>query len=136
MLLLQLIADVCMIGPKLYIASADHSHVGTTSLHQDVTSAVNIMLYADDTSATCGAEWTIFQRKDAPALREYLRQSRQHPSGDPILSTDYFLNDDDFKALETLHIYPFRFTQRVGDAVFINVGCPHQVRSMNSVAAY
>ena len=87
------------------------------------------MVYEGEKNSTNGAEWTIFRREDTSKLREYLRESRQHTTGDPILSTEYFLDRVDFEALEKWNVHPFRFVQHAGEAVFINVGCAHQVRS-------
>ena len=63
----------------------------------DVTSAMNMLLYADKEGKQVGAEWVIFRRKDAPTLREYLNHTRSDHEGDPILSQNYFLNDGDLE---------------------------------------
>jgi lysine-specific demethylase 3 len=42
-----------------------------------------------------------------------------------------YLNDGDLRELEKdTGINPFRFHQRVGDAVFVPAGCAHQVRNV------
>ena len=94
----------------------------------DVTSAMNMLLYADKQGKQVGAEWIIFRREDAPTLREYLNHTRSDHEGDPILSQNYFLNDGDLEMLKQRGVQAFRFIQHPGEVVFINAGCAHQVR--------
>lgn len=114
-------------GPKMYIATGDRMNSGTTNLHLDVTSAVNILVYTDEDEPVQGAEWTIFRHEDAAAIREYLRSKFNHTDGDPILSQRYFLSAANLQELRERGVRAFSFTQRKGDAVMIPVGCAHQV---------
>lgn len=111
----------------MYIATADTLNIGTTNLHLDVTSAVNILVYTDIEESVRGAEWTIFRHEDTAVLREYLLAEYAHTEGDPVLSQAYFLSLNDLQALDHRGVRPFRFTQQEGEAVFIPAGCAHQV---------
>lgn len=119
----------------MYFATPDVAREGSTKLHKDVTSAVNLMVYCHDKhnkapSDVCGAEWLIFHHEDASKLSEYLR-SRQEGAGentDLCHGNRIFIDDDMLLELGKLGIKPFHITQAVGQAVFIPAGCPHQVR--------
>ncbi|CAJ1782266.1 unnamed protein product [Sphenostylis stenocarpa] len=51
----------------------------------------------------------------------------------PIHDQTFYLNMDHKRNLkEEYGIEPWTFTQKVGDAVFIPAGCPHQVRNLKS----
>ena len=113
----------------MYIASADRSGLGTTNLHQDVASAVNILVWCDGDGAQPGAKWTIFRGEDTDALNAYLRETRRHEHGDPILSAEYSLTSDDLTHLRSRGVHAFEFVQRKGDTVLIHAGCAHQVSS-------
>ena len=112
----------------MYIALAAKSDRGTTNLHLDVTDAVNMMPWGKANEEAC-ATWDIFPRESALQLREFLRLEYEVPMTiDPIHSQSIYLSD---AALERLAsetgVRPWRILQRVGDAVFIPAGCPHQV---------
>lgn len=64
-----------LAGPKMYIATRDEKNMGSTRLHMDVTSAVNLMLHTIPSSE--GARWDIFLGADTDKLREYLRIVRK-----------------------------------------------------------
>ena len=93
----------------------------------DVTSALNMLLYADINSKQQGAEWVIFHREDTAPLRDYLNATKTGHKGDPILSQAYFLQDEDLEELKQRGVQAFRFVQKPGEVVFINAGCAHQV---------
>ncbi|CAN1230515.1 Lysine-specific demethylase JMJ29 [Linum grandiflorum] len=57
-----------------------------------------------------GAQWDIFRREDVPKLEEYLLKH--------------------FKEFRHIHCSPLQ--EKLGDAVFIPAGCPHQVRNLKS----
>ncbi|KAL9691700.1 hypothetical protein QQ045_012126 [Rhodiola kirilowii] len=90
-----------------------------------------------------GAVWDIFRRKDVPKLRQYLnchykefRHIHCNPVSqvaDPIHDQTFYLSIKHKKKLKDEYgIEPWTFTQKLGDAVFIPAGCPHQVRNVKS----
>lgn len=115
----------------MYLATADRGDVGSTCLHLDATSAVNVLVHVEGGQQTTGAKWTIFRREDANGLRAYLRVRYPEVQGDPIHSHSIFLTNEDFEALKSEKIYPFLFEQTVGQAVLIPAGCAHQVSDLS-----
>ena len=116
-------------GPKVYAASPDVTGVGSTPLHLDATSAVNVMTYS---SSSLGAEWVIYLRRHTAVLATELR--KQFPQfgleEDPIHSRKLFITRElEQKIFESTGIRPIRFFQHVGEAVYIPAGCAHQVRT-------
>ena len=110
----------------------DNSH-GSTQLHLDVTSAVNIMLYAADFAdgRSGGALWHIFPISTLPSLRDFLRNEPTigfREPGDPIHNQGIYLTPTLLRLLAEKHdIRPFIIHQKPGDAIFIPAGCAHQV---------
>ncbi|KAK1369170.1 hypothetical protein POM88_035262 [Heracleum sosnowskyi] len=90
-----------------------------------------------------GALWDIFRRQDSPKLEEYIRKyykEFRHIYCRPLDQVVHPIHDQTFY-LTTAHkrrlkkeygVEPWTFVQKLGDAVFIPVGCPHQVRNIKS----
>lgn len=123
-----------MPGPKMYIAygalnTDDYSH-GSTCLHIDLTCAVNIMLYANESrpGEPGGALWHIFKRQDTPKLRAYLiaKYGASSQASDPVHDQEWYLGPQDLACLASDGVVPFAIMQQPGQAVFIPSGCAHQ----------
>jgi hypothetical protein len=135
--LLQIDAAHRLSGPKMYIAyghEQNHLCHGSTRLHLDVTSAINILLYAVDRrdGSPGGAVWHIFAPEVASELRKFMRNEpiAFKGRGDPIHDQATYLTPHLLQALDRDHgIRPYIIRQQPGDAVYIPAGCAHQVRS-------
>ncbi|KAK8476825.1 hypothetical protein V6N11_024172 [Hibiscus sabdariffa] len=90
-----------------------------------------------------GAIWDIFRKEDVPKLQDYLRKhfgefryihccpvsQVLHPIHDQSF---YLTMDHKAKLKKEYGIEPWTFIQKLGEAVFIPAGCPHQVRNVKS----
>ncbi|XP_065003677.1 lysine-specific demethylase JMJ26-like isoform X2 [Musa acuminata AAA Group] len=90
-----------------------------------------------------GALWDIFRREDSLMLQEYLKKhSREfrHVHCLPVEQVIHPIHDQSFyltvahkKKLKAEYgIEPWTFEQKLGEAVLIPAGCPHQVRNLKS----
>ncbi|KAM3285596.1 lysine-specific demethylase JMJ25 [Capsicum chacoense] len=90
-----------------------------------------------------GAVWDIFRRQDVPKLEEYLKEHHKefrHTFGSPVDQVVHPIHDQVFylnayhknKLKQEFGIEPWTFEQKLGEAVFIPAGCPHQVRNLKS----
>ena len=113
----------------MYFATPDRNSRGSTRLHKDYTSAMNLMVYCHDPRAgqATGATWTIFAREDAPALRKFLSDIHGNDERDLCHAQRVFVNTDMLLQLSKIGIKPFVVNQQPGQVVFIPAGCPHQV---------
>ncbi|XP_060194189.1 lysine-specific demethylase JMJ26-like [Lycium barbarum] len=90
-----------------------------------------------------GAVWDIFRRQDVPKLEEYLKEHHKefrHTHDSPVEQVVHPIHDQIFyltayhkkKLKQEFGVEPWTFVQKLGEAVFIPTGCPHQVRNLKS----
>ncbi|KAF7964645.1 hypothetical protein HWV62_4521, partial [Athelia sp. TMB] len=122
------------LGPKAYIAQGtkqDDEHSGSTVLHMDSTSAINVMVWSADIGPGIPgyATWHIFPAVASDALRQFLTVDMGHPfTSDPIHSQTVCMTPSSLRKLfESRGVRPYTILQYTGDAVFIPAGCAHQV---------
>lgn len=121
----------CFLGPKLYSSTKDVAGVGSTKLHLDVSSAVNILVHTSG-EGLAGARWHIFLAADTEKLRAYLRSKTVcGDEQDPIHAQETYVTPAMLAELRQLGVISFEFQQKLHDTVFIPAGCAHQVSSMD-----
>ncbi|TFK45215.1 hypothetical protein OE88DRAFT_1640216 [Heliocybe sulcata] len=126
------------LGPKMYNAygTGTYSQHGTTRLHLDVTSAVNLMLYAvaEEDGSPGSAVWHIFPRSTCSSIRKLISESDMgEEMGDPIHNQKTYVSREMLDRLRVKYdVVPWEIKQRPGEAVFIPAGCAHQVCNISN----
>ncbi|KAJ0258020.1 Transcription factor jumonji [Hirschfeldia incana] len=111
------------------------------SQEEEEMNMAEILSYEND--ETGSALWDIFRREDVPKLEEYLRKhfkEFRHTYCCPVTKVYHPIHDQSCylsvehkrKLKEEFGIEPWTFVQKLGEAVFIPAGCPHQVRNLKS----
>ncbi|AQK61168.1 Putative jumonji-like transcription factor family protein [Zea mays] len=99
--------------------------------------------FIDGNQAEGGALWDIFRREDVSKLHDYLMKHAhefRHCNFEPVKQVTHPIHDQCFyltiehkrKLKEEYGVEPWTFEQKLGEAVFIPAGCPHQVRNLKS----
>ncbi|XP_062028262.1 lysine-specific demethylase JMJ26-like [Rosa rugosa] len=110
------------------------------------TSAGNGSGPQEESAEVCedgGALWDIFRIQDVPQLEKYIDKhinEFRHVHCNPLQRVTHAIHDQTVyltvehkrKLKEEFGIEPWTFVQKLGDAVFIPAGCPHQVRNLKS----
>uniref|UniRef100_A0A7N0ZTA2 Uncharacterized protein n=1 Tax=Kalanchoe fedtschenkoi TaxID=63787 RepID=A0A7N0ZTA2_KALFE len=128
----HILQDKMEIFGKREDTIAHQPNSGANANHEEIVQA-----------AEGGAIWDIFRRQDVPKLLEYLKNHHRefrHIHCNPVSQIVHPIHDQSLylgtrhkrKLKEEYGIEPWTFIQKLGDAVFIPAGCPHQVRNVTS----
>ncbi|PNT64314.1 lysine-specific demethylase JMJ25 isoform X3 [Brachypodium distachyon] len=114
------------------------------SVHENkVSDPPTPVLKNSEKEETGGALWDIFRREDSEKLQDYIRKHAsefRHIHCNPVKQVIHPIHDQTFyltaehkrKLKEEYGVEPWTFEQKLGEAVFIPAGCPHQVRNLKS----
>ncbi|GMI85165.1 hypothetical protein HRI_002185800 [Hibiscus trionum] len=134
---------------KVDNAYSDQGHdktIGACSneaCQEDALGGDSRCVYDANEASGGGALWDVFRRQDVPRLEEYLRRHHRefrHVYCSPVDQVVHPIHDQTFyltmhhkrKLKEEFGVEPWTFVQKLGEAVFLPAGCPHQVRNLKS----
>ncbi|KAL3820744.1 hypothetical protein ACJIZ3_006649 [Penstemon smallii] len=137
----------CDIGLDNYKEKGDFDVIekGTCFSHDELQteSSISGLSPENHSENVSGALWDIFRREDVPKLKDYLFKHSdefRHTFCCPVEQVIHPIHDQTFyltsehknKLKKEFGIEPWTFEQKLGEAVFIPAGCPHQVRNLKS----
>eukprot|EP00742_Colponemidia_sp_Colp-10_P012011 GILJ01013427.1.p1 GENE.GILJ01013427.1~~GILJ01013427.1.p1 ORF type:complete len:1131 (-),score=137.22 GILJ01013427.1:163-3555(-) len=126
------------IGPTLKRRTEQDLKAVWRRLVRDIQSAEWELLDIEEAAdPSIGAVWDIYSFEDTETIKAFLKdvaaRRRWTLLGDPIHDQCFYLNNELRQELrEQWGVVGWRFYQKLGDAVFIPAGCPHQVRNVRS----